>query len=242
MLYLYSIRLMSTVWFTADTHFGHKKIPFYAKRKFCLDDEEAHTLETILQNKNFYNEWSPSWNSIARMNDYLIKKINDHVKKDDILWHLGDFCFGKNNQHIEAQKYRDRINCKNVFLVMGNHDRPEIKRVFSGCYDTHELTANNKKIILSHYSHSFWNKSHAKSWMLYGHAHGTAEEWLDLHMPGRLSMDVGVDNIFRIFGEYRPISFKEIAQIFDSRNGFHIDGNSLKNKLKEVALQPKKCD
>jgi len=225
---------MRNVWFTADTHFGHRKIPFYANRRFCLDQDEIQTLEAILQNKNFYNDWSPSWASISRMNDHLIKQINDHVDKDDILWHLGDFCFCKKNAESEARKYRDRINCKNIFLVMGNHDKKEIQKVFSGSYEVQEITVQTKKIVLSHFSHSFWNKSHSKSWMLYGHAHGTAEDWLDQHMPGRLSMDVGVDNIFRIFGEYRPISFKEIAQLFSSRNGFQIDGSK---KAREAALQ-----
>lgn len=59
--------------------------------------------------------------------------------------------------------------------------------------------------------------------MLYGHAHGAAEDWLDSQMPGRLSMDVGVDNAFKIFGEYRPISSDEIGELFSSRNGFQVD-------------------
>lgn len=219
---------MRNVWFTADTHFGHKKIPFYAKRKFCLDDNEARVLETMWQNKNMQNEWEPSWASISRMDDYLIRRINENVKSDDILWHLGDFCYGKKGgMENAARKYRERINCRNVFLVAGNHDSPITRRVFSSCYDTYELKINSTHIVLSHYAQAFWNKSHRKSWMLYGHAHGSAEQWMDDNMPGRLSMDVGVDNIFRILGEYRPISFEEISSIFSSRNGFHIDGNKI---------------
>lgn len=228
----YSIRGMRDVWFTADTHFGHKKIPFYAKRRFCLNEEEASTLDFIWQNKNIESGWSPSWESIARMDDYLIKKINENVKKNDILWHLGDFCSGRKNEIGEvARRYRDRIECENVFLVIGNHDRPEIRDAFSASYEAHDLKVGSKHIVLSHYGHAFWNKSHAKSWHLYGHAHGSAEEWLDKNMPGRLSMDVGVDNAFRVFGEYRPISFKEIQHLFSSRNGFHIDGNKIKTTL-----------
>jgi calcineurin-like phosphoesterase family protein len=219
------------IWFTADTHFGHQKIPFYAKRNFCLTPEEVSTSDLIWKNKNFNNSWSPSWSSIARMDDYLIKKINEHVKKDDILWHLGDFCFGKNSKIEEiARKYRERINCSNIFLICGNHDHSNIKKVFNDCYDHYDLKINSYHIILSHYAHAFWNKSHNKSWMLYGHAHGTAEKWLDENMPGRLSMDVGVDNIFQLLGEYRPISLEEICNIFSNRKGFHIDGNKLKIK------------
>jgi hypothetical protein len=59
--------------------------------------------------------------------------------------------------------------------------------------------------------------------MLYGHAHGSAEEWMDFYMPGRLSMDVGVDNAYRVLGEYRPFSFPEISSIMKSRRGFQMD-------------------
>lgn len=219
---------MQKTWFTADTHFGHRKIAFYAKRKFCLSDAEIETLDFIWKSKNFHSDWLPSWSSVSKMDDYLIKKINQHVEKDDILWHLGDFCSVKGNK-VEniAKKYRERINCKNIFLILGNHDHSEIKKVFNDCYSYYDLKIENIQIILSHYAHAFWNKSHNKSWMLYGHAHGTAEEWLDKHMPGRLSMDVGVDNIFKILGEYRPISFNEINEIFSNRKGFHVDGNKL---------------
>jgi len=223
---------MTNVWFTADTHFGHKKIPFYAKRRFCLDERESATLDLIWQNKNIESGWSPSWPSIARMDDYLIRRINENVGKNDVLWHLGDFCSGrKNEMESTARKYRERINCENVFLVSGNHDRNEIQKVFSGAYETHELKIGSKHVVLGHYAQAFWNKSHSNSWMLYGHAHGTAEEWLDAHMPGRLSMDVGVDNIFKVLGEYRPISFIELEAIFRPRSGFHIDGNKLRATL-----------
>ena len=216
---------MRKVWFTADTHFGHKRIPFYTQRKFCLSQHEIEVMEAIYEDKKSVTSvWSPSWESIVRMDEYLIERINSFVGKDDILWHLGDFSFGRKNERAEAAaRYRGKIECRNVFLVMGNHDSPEVKPVFQGCHDTCEVKVNSKSIVLSHYAHAFWNKSHNKSWMLYGHAHGTAEEWLDAHMPGRLSMDVGVDNVFKVLGEYRPISFDELSVIFSQRNGHIVD-------------------
>lgn len=218
------------IWFTADTHFDHKKILFYAKRKIFLKKEEQEVLESVWEEKKMQKEINPSWESVSLMNDHLIDKINQYVKKDDVLWHLGDFSFSKRkNSEKYAKKIRERINCKNVFLIKGNHDSKEIASVFEESYDYYELKFESKFIVMSHYCHSFWNKSHYKSWMLYGHAHGTAEKWLDEHMPDRLSMDVGVDNVFNILGEYRPISFFEINQIFQEKSGFNIDGNQIKN-------------
>jgi calcineurin-like phosphoesterase family protein len=160
------------------------------------------------------------------MDSHLINQINATVGIDDILWHLGDFCWGKSRDPSAfASRYRRAINCKNVFLVIGNHDREETWGAFNEFHHYNEIKVGSKHIILSHYSHSFWNRSHYGSWMLYGHAHATAEAWLDANMPGRLSMDVGVDNVARLTGEYRPISSEEISDFFASRKGFHVDGH-----------------
>ncbi len=221
---------MKNLWFTADTHFGHKKIPLYTKRYFCLSEEEKRNLDSIWSeggpNSIRWHKWEPSWESIARMDDYLINKINEYVKEDDILWHLGDFCFAPKGRMQEyAQKNIRRINCKNIFLCWGNHDNKKISKFFKECHERFELKYKNKLMILSHYAQFIWNKSHNGSWMLYGHSHSTAENWLNEKMPNRFSMDVGLDNIYKILGEYRPISFEEINFIFSKRIGMSIDNS-----------------
>ena len=62
---------------------------------------------------------------------------------------------------------------------------------------------------------------------LYGHSHSNAEVWLDSVMPGRRSMDVGVDNAAKILGEYKPFSFEEISNIMSKKNGFHFDHHGM---------------
>lgn len=222
---------MGKIWFTADTHFSHKRIPLYTKRKFCLSKEEQNKVDYIWHSNGGPNvRWSPSWESISRMNDYLINKINEVVKRDDILWHLGDFvvCGKKRNYEEEVEKILKKINCKNIFLIWGNHDKKQTANLFNECHERYELKYKSKHIVLSHYAQAVWNKSHTGAWMLYGHSHSTAENWLDGAMPERLSMDVGVDNIYKLLGEYRPISFEEIENLFKRRKGSSID-NGKKN-------------
>jgi len=227
---------MKNVWFTSDTHFGHLKIPLYSKRKFCLSESELSAANEIWEEKSARNsKWTPSHESILRMDEYLIDRINENVGRDDILWHLGDFCFWKKTDAARrARRYRERINCRNVFLVAGNHDIPETREAFDASYDYREIKVQSKDIVMSHYALCFWNKSHYGSWMLYGHAHGTAERWLDVYMSGRLSMDVGVDNAYKILGEYRPFSFREISSIMENRRGFRIDGNDFTTQRSAV--------
>jgi calcineurin-like phosphoesterase family protein len=59
-------------------------------------------------------------------------------------------------------------------------------------------------ITMCHYSMAAWDQSHRGSIQLYGHSHSTDEDRLDIIMPGRRSMDVGVDNAFKRVGEFRP--------------------------------------
>lgn len=215
---------MKNVWFTADTHFGHLKIPLYARREFCLNESDLAKARSFWDEGNRKSDWSPSQESVDRMDEILIGNINACVGRDDILWHLGDFCFWKKGGLVSsATRYLDRINCRNVFLIAGNHDTPDIRNAFSECYEYREVKIHSKIVVLSHYAHCFWNRSHYGSWQLYGHAHGSAEGWMDENMPGRKSMDVGVDNAFRVLGEYRPFSFRELSSIMDSRQGFQID-------------------
>lgn len=82
---------MHNVWFTSDTHFGHNNIIKY--------EHEARPFDII-----------------EEMNEKLIDNWNSVVGKKDTVYHLGDFCFGK--QHLEIAK---RLKGRKI-LILGNHD------------------------------------------------------------------------------------------------------------------------
>ncbi len=76
-----------------------------------------------------------------------------------------------------------------------------------------------------------WNRSHRGAWQLYGHSHSGLEPWIDKALPGHRSMDVGVDNAYKILGEFRPFRFQEIGKIMKSRDGFFADHHGNKKSL-----------
>jgi len=208
-------------WFTSDTHFGHGNIMKYSLRPGLTVDE--HKSLAIWQN-NPRHYFKVSQESIARMDDYLIDGINQVVGENDTLWHLGDFCFAQKNEYLKvAKQYRDRIKCRNVHLVFGNHDNYPLGQLFSSSQDMATISCNGQSIVLLHYAMAVWNKSHRGAWHLYGHSHAGAEKWLDEKLVGRRSFDVGVDNAKLILGEYRPWSFDEVKKIMDARTGASID-------------------
>lgn len=82
---------MPETWFISDTHFGHKNILEFEKeaRPFsCLED----------------------------MHEVMIDRWNSVVRNNDIVYHLGDFAFGRHNISIA-----ERLKGKKK-LIMGNHD------------------------------------------------------------------------------------------------------------------------
>jgi len=141
--------------------------------------------------------------SIDEMDDALIANINKVVKPNDRLFHLGDFAMRN------VLLYRQRIRCKNIVLIKGNHDKDgeALTAAFSNVYDMLHLKIDlngvPKTIVLCHYAMKVWNKSHYGSYHLFGHSHGGLPD-----DETELAFDVGVD-----CHNYRPISLDEVIAI-----------------------------
>lgn len=154
--------------------------------------------------------------TVKEMDDCLISEINEVVDRRDELYILGDYTW------LRPGHYRQRINCRTVHLIWGNHDKDNYKLHFSTVDDVKmvKLREQATLVFLSHYPHAFWPNSHHGSCHLYGHMHRQREEWLDRALGNqRRSMDVGVDNIAHLTGHYRPISEVEVAGILLARTG-----------------------
>lgn len=185
---------MRNVWFTSDTHFGHKNIVGPAVSKW----------------PNGYRNFE----SIAEMDQKIIDGINSRVDLDDVLYHLGDFCFDSQKRKM----YRQRIRCKNIHLIIGNHDKRLDRdlHLFSSALSVLMLKDVEPRIFLSHYSHRVWEGSHKGLIHLYGHSHGSIPD------HGR-SMDVGVDSIYARTGFWVPIHLTEVQKIMAERRIEYVD-------------------
>jgi len=153
------------------------------------------------------------------MDKTILSNINEVVGEDDVLYFLGDFC----HKNKSALLLRKQINCKNVHMILGNHDF--LDKIEKGLYDfikegfasvsfVKEIIYCNQKIFLSHFPHRSWPSSHKGSWHLYGHTHSKLDS--EDKNSTRKTLDVGVDNCINYgkpFGQ--PFSFKEIKQIMN---------------------------
>jgi calcineurin-like phosphoesterase family protein len=182
-------------WFTADLHLGHGNIIRYCQRPHL----DAHEKRRASEDPR--GRWRVSHETIRRHDEALLDAINARVEPRDVLWVLGDFCWG---QRDEAGRYRARIRCENVYLVWGNHDHRSVGAVFERTLEQGMIRVEDQDIWLCHYPLRSWNKRFHGSWSLYGHVHGRLEAE-DRANPAWLTKDVGVDAC-----DYRPWSFAEL--------------------------------
>ncbi len=177
-----------TTWFTSDTHFGHANIIGLAQRP---------------------------WVDVDAMGEGLLAAINERVDAADDLYILGDFSFRLNL--AEARAVRERINCENVHLVPGNHDRdwsnvsePLTRGVFVVEPPIRVIKVQRRKIVMSHYPMMDWQGLVNGSIHLHGHIHSTAAYNEMNRSAGLLRYDVGVDA-----NGYAPVSLDEVLAFFD---------------------------
>lgn len=196
------------VFFTSDPHFGHTNMV----RGTSSWDGGTRDFDTVEEHDNF-----------------LLERINERVKCNDILFILGDLTFkGYKTKDIEPVKeYIRKINCKNIYFIYGNHDEviensPELQKMFTAVNYYMDVTIKliepNKptlkyKFDLSHYSKRTWTGLYSGAMMLYGHSHNMLEEYVNKFGEHLKTMDVGVDTR----PDFSPYSLSEILEIMESK-------------------------
>jgi len=188
------------VWITSDTHYSHKNI--------CRGVTAWRTKEgeiPVSQTRDFA--------TIEKMNSSIVNNINEVVGQDDMLIHLGDWSFGGFEQ---VREFWDRIICKNIHLVLGNHDhhiennRDGSQGLFKSVSHYNTLEIGQFKFRLMHYPISSWDGLGKGVMHLHGHC----------HLPNNLKlskgqrMDVGMDG----HTEFRPYNvYREVVPLLRNR-------------------------
>jgi calcineurin-like phosphoesterase family protein len=194
-----------TIWFTSDTHFGHENIIKYCDRPFKNTDH---------------------------MNDEIVRRWNEAVSPNDIVFHLGDVALGKIDNSLAQVS---RLNGYKA-LVLGNHDRPFMRmgkadsetwwdryyEVFQEVWhwSGHDgIIVGDKAFNLSHFPytgdhtpedrHSEHRLDDEGVPLIHGHTHTT--DRLTYSIKGTPQIHVGMDA-----WNFRPVHEDEIMDIFQS--------------------------
>ena len=154
------------------------------------------------------------------MNDTLVNNINNVVGENDILIHLGDFSFGGFDK---IKEFRDRIFCKNIHLIYGNHDhhimnnKNNIQEIFTSTSEYMFLDlripegkniVGKYNFVLFHYPIASWNSMNDGVIHCHGHVHLPKHQKIG---DGK-SIDVGVDG-----NDMMPYRVQEIISLMKNQ-------------------------
>lgn len=173
--------------FWSDTHFNHAclhwEVPLWKARGF--DSVEEH-------------------------NEGLIDRWNQVCSKDSIVFHLGDFIFGKESIQNFSNIVQNRLNFKALYSLPGNH-YSGWKQIFESLNGNVwkinenktvffvpnylEIYANGVPMVLSHYPLASFNGQAKGAIHLHGHCHSNlAKSELGPLIYKTKTLDVGVEN------------------------------------------------
>ncbi len=169
--------------FTADLHLGHHGILKHCQATRPFDGVEAMDAE-------------------------IVRRINERVERDDILYIVGDFALSGDTEYVKHLFHEIRGR---KILILGNHDLDSKGRVSKTIRDLPwdippqhalETTDEGCPVYLHHYGCRVWPRHLKGAYHLFGHSHG------NLAPMGR-SRDVGIDCADAHFA---PMTFSEIKE------------------------------
>ncbi|MGO2860626.1 MAG: metallophosphoesterase [Brevibacterium sp.] len=175
--------------FTADLHLGHK---------------------LVSELRGF--------NSTAEHDSFIMDNLQSSVRKDDILWVLGDYAV---SQHEHARSLLRSVHCRRI-LIPGNHDpehpmhrgawnrQLDALETFDAVLPYQRIRLNKINFLMSHLPYEGDHKDvdrydeyrlPSKGMpLLCGHVH---EEWK--HKQNQLNVGVDVN-------DFRPVTANEVVE------------------------------
>lgn len=191
------------VFLTSDLHFYHERIISLCNRPF---------------------------DSVEEMNEKLIENWNSVVGKNDIVFNLGDFCWGGTTKW---NSILERLN-GHQYLILGNHDEKNLKdnsrQYFEHITYQMSIHIDGWKLYMNHYPFlcfgGAWSPERFVA-QAFGHTHfypgSTGMDCKRLQYLFPSQYDVGVDN-----NNYTPISWKSFKDIVEKQmyNGINMYGEA----------------
>lgn len=154
--------------------------------------------------------------NVEEMNEALINNWNSVVNENDIVFNLGDFCFGGSTLwHTSLDKLKGTH-----YLIKGNHERQNFRKSyadrFDGVYQQLFIEVDGQGIYLNHLPFSTFDGCQGRNklnWQLFGHVHTSKykntgcdfERICQTALPTQY--DVGSD-----LNDFTPIPYQKVKE------------------------------
>ena len=175
---------------------------------------------------------------VEEMNEYMIARWNNKVRRNDEVVVIGDLSWGKVE---ETNAVLRRLN-GTLYLILGNHDQILFNRKidaarFKWMKYYEELSDNKRKVVLCHYPIMCYNGQYRldkdgkpKTYMLYGHVHDSTDQRLlerfqemtrntvTVNMQGEEQrIPCNMINCFCKYSDYEPLTLDEWIELDQRR-------------------------
>lgn len=186
------------IYFMSDLHYNHENVIRHDSRPFM---------------------------NVTEMNKYIIDELSK-TTPDDIIFDLGDMFWKMPVDDIKG--VLDRIPCKNIYKVVGNHDnyglyfdQAPLKSYFKFICDILDVHIEHQgvdyMVTMYHYPFVSWNHKPHGSIMIHGHCHGNIDQYNDTDYSLRVDVGFG-SGLAKKCGSFL-IPFEDIIDHFNSKTG-----------------------
>lgn len=158
------------IFFIGDLHLDHANIIKYCNRPF---------------------------ESVDEMNNFIVNNWNKTVRRNDIVYFLGDLAFGRGSRKTDY--WLNKLS-GNIVFIRGRHDRPRGIKF----YDSLILNYESQRFLLVHDPKDV--PSNWEGWVIHGHTHNNMPEYPLVNKKNR-TINVSVELI-----KYKPILLEELLK------------------------------
>lgn len=171
--------------------------------------------DTHLGDQKVFDKCSRPFLDLDQLEKDLVYRWNKKVKKDDIVYILGDIA---EEEYVKAIEIYRGLN-GHKHLIVGNHDLKMLELIKqSGVFETIEfikvIIDQGKKVCLCHYPLMDWIEFNRGGYHIYGHIHNKTEKndhayaEIKNYFKNKPAFNASVDVI-----NFEPVTLKEMIML-----------------------------
>lgn len=176
--------------------------------------------------QKIFDKCKRPFNNLQEYKEEIIKRWNNKVKEDDIVYVLGDIVEDNSPHTIEVFKKLNGIK----HFIIGNHDLNVLEDIkCSGIFESIDfmkvIDDSGRKVCICHYPVMDWMEFNRNGMFVYGHVHnktennGAAYAEIKQYYLNKPAFNCGVD-----VTNYEPVTLEEMIKLKeDNKNGPYIN-------------------
>lgn len=171
--------------------------------------------DTHLGDLRVFDKCSRPFSGLEDLEREIITKWNKKVRKEDVVYVLGDIAEDNYTKAIEIFKILNGVK----HLVVGNHDLKmlpfiEESKIFESINFMKLINDNGRKVFLCHYPVMDWMEFSRGGYHVYGHIHNKtgkndpAYVQIKEYFKDKLAYNAGID-----VTHYEPVTLDEMIEL-----------------------------